>query len=173
MRMVVPADLEARTAHLIGAPFLAKGDRPQGWDCKGLTRWCLDAFCGVSLPDYQDRYEADIVTPRGAAERARLLAEGLAEWRPVEPQAGAVAWLTWMGRAGHVGFMLTPRLILHADSPMGTTLLNLDEPGSRYRLKAAFVPAFVTEIIQGEPTSAPLQLLVRWDDAASNASCRR
>ena len=59
-----------------------------------------------------------------------------------------VAWLTWMGRAGHVGYMLTPRLILHADTPMQTALLDLDEPGGRYRLKGAFVPAFVTDIEQ-------------------------
>jgi hypothetical protein len=51
-----------------------------------------------------------------------------------------------MGKAGHVGYMLTPRLILHADTPMQTALLDLDEPGGRYRLKGAFVPAFVTDI---------------------------
>lgn len=148
MRMTVPGDLIARAAPLIGAPFLAKGDTPDGWDCRGLTRWCLRTFSGIEVPDYLDLYEAAIVCPAGTRERARLLAEGLASWRLVEPQAGVVAWLTWMGKAGHVGYMLTPRLILHADTPMQTALLDLDEPGGRYRLKGAFVPAFVTEIVE-------------------------
>lgn len=148
MRMSVPGDLVARAAPLIGAPFRAKGDTPAGWDCRGLTRWCLRANSGIEVPDYHHLYEAEIVTPGGTGERARLLAEGLAAWRPVAPQPGVVAWLTWLGKAGHVGYMLTPRLVLHADTPMGTTLLDLDEPGGRYRLKGAFVPAFVTDIEQ-------------------------
>jgi cell wall-associated NlpC family hydrolase len=148
MRMTVPGDLVRRAEPLVGAPFLVKGDTPDGWDCRGLTRWCLRAFSGIEVPDYLDLYEAAIVCPAGTRERARLLAEGLASWRPVEPQAGVVAWLTWMGKAGHVGYMLTPRLILHADTPMQTALLDLDEPSGRYRLKGAFVPAFVTDIEQ-------------------------
>ncbi|MET4683680.1 NlpC/P60 family protein [Brevundimonas faecalis] len=148
MKLYAPADLRTQVAPLVGAPFLAKGETPAGWDCKGLARWCLKTFGQVETPDYQDRYAADIVTPRGAGERARLLAEGLAEWRPVEPQAGVVAWLSWMGRAYHVGYMLGPREILHADTPFGTVILDLDEPGAGYRLKGAFVPAGVTKIVR-------------------------
>ncbi|HCW49754.1 MAG TPA: hypothetical protein DGP25_07070 [Brevundimonas sp.] len=145
--MLVPGNLIARASVLIGAPFQAKGDTPEGWDCRGLTRWCLRTFSGIEVPDYLELYDAAIVSPAGGQARARLLAQGLASWRMVEPQAGVVAWLTWMGKAGHVGYMLTPRLVLHADSPMGTTLLDLDAPRSRYGLKAAFVPAFVTDIV--------------------------
>ncbi len=146
--MRVPEDLIARASVLIGAPFQAKGDTPEGWDCRGLTRWCLREFSGIEVPDYLNLYDAAIICPGGARERARLLAQGLAAWRRVEPQPGVVAWLTWMGKPGHVGYMLTPRLVLHADSPMGTTLLDLDAPRSRYGLKAAFVPAFVTDIVK-------------------------
>lgn len=149
MRMIVPRDLEARSAVIIGAPFLAKGDAPDGWDCRGLARWCLREWCGVEVPDYQALYAADIVCSAGRRTRAALLAQGLGEqWRPVEPQAGAVALLEWMGAAGHVGFMLSPRRLLHADTRCGTALLDLDDPAAGYRLRAAFVPAFITEIFQ-------------------------
>lgn len=148
MIMTVPGDLVAQVAPLVGSPFLAKGETPEGWDCRGLVRWCLRTFSGLAVPDYLGHYEAAIVSPRGTAERSRLLTEGLAAWRPVDPQPGVVAWLSWMGRPGHVGYMLTPHLILHADTPMGTALLDLHEPGSRYSLKGAFVPAFVTGIEQ-------------------------
>jgi len=87
MRMTVPGDLVRRAAPLVGAPFLAKGDTPDGWDCRGLTRWCLRTFSGIEVPDYLDLYEAAIVCPAGTRE-----------------------------------------------------------PGGRYRLKGAFVPAFVTDI---------------------------
>ena len=148
MRMIVPPDLTGLTAHLIGSPFQPKGDQPTGWDCRGLGRWCLATYCGVATPDYQALYGADIVSPRGAGERARLLAAGLADWREVDPQPGVIVWLEWLGRPGHVGFMLTPRLVLHADTRCGTALLDLDDPASGYRMKSCFVPAFVTEIQQ-------------------------
>ncbi len=148
MQMVVPADLEARAAEIIGAPFLAKGDSPEGWDCRGCARWCLREWCGVDVPDYLDLYAREIVSPGGRKERARLLADGLSSmWRPVAPQAGAVALLTWLGSAGHVGFMLSPTRIVHADTRCGTALLDLDDAGAAYRLKGAFVPAFVTALI--------------------------
>lgn len=146
--MSVPADLEARVAPLIGAPFRPKGDDPSGWDCRGCARWCLRTFCGVATPDYQDLYQADIITSaRGLARRAELIAAELAAWRPVPPQAGAVAFLSWMGRAGHVGFMVGPRRFLHADLRTDTTIADLDDPACPYRLRGAFVPSFVDVIV--------------------------
>ncbi|WP_292045867.1 MULTISPECIES: hypothetical protein [unclassified Brevundimonas] len=147
MQMVVPSDLEERAAGLIGRPFLPKGDTPDGWDCRGLARWCLREWCDVAVPDYLDLYAAGIVSPGGRRERARLLAEGLgATWRPVEAQAGAVALLSWLGQSGHVGFMLSQTRILHADIRVGTATFDLTDPAAAYRLKGAFVPAFVTDI---------------------------
>jgi len=146
--MVVPWDIEARCAGLIGAPFQPKGDSPTGWDCRGCVRWCL-SLCGADVPDYRERYDAAIVSVSGRDERARILAEGLAAWRPVEPQAGAVALLEWLGVAGHVGFMISPRRILHADSRCGTALLDLDDAAADYRLRGAFVPAHITQIERG------------------------
>ncbi len=152
MILHVPSDLQARVAPLIGAPFLAKGDTPAGWDCRGHVRWVYREILGQDLPDYQDLYAASIVTSiSGRGERARLIAETLAaQWRSVAPQAGAVAWLEWMGGAGHVGLMLGPRLVSHADTRSGTALLDLDDPAAGYRLKAAFAPAFITEIREGQ-----------------------
>lgn len=150
--MVVPSDLEAQVeaAGLIGVPFLAKGDTLAGWDCRGCARYALREFCGVDVPDYLDRYQAALlVGTSGRRERARLLAEGLAAtWRAVPPQPGVVVLLHWLGGAGHVGFMLTPRLVLHADVRQGTAILDLDDPGSGYRVIGSFVPAFITQIQQ-------------------------
>ncbi|MCG2662560.1 hypothetical protein [Brevundimonas sp.] len=147
MEMVVPADLEHRVAALIGVPFRVKGDDLDGWDCRGCARWCLKHLCGVDVPDYLDLYASAIIAVSGRRERARLLGEGLAQtWRPVPPQAGAVALLSWLGSAGHVGFILSPTKILHADIRVGTAVLDLDDPAAAYRLKGAFVPAFVTDI---------------------------
>lgn len=146
MVLRLPPDLPERAAAIIGRPFLPKGDTPEGWDCRGCARWCYREWCGVALPDYADLYESAIVSRSGRAERARLLAEGLAAWRPVPPQAGALAWLSFLGVAGHVGFMISPTLVVHADTGIGTQLLNLEEVGGRYRLKGAYVPAFITRI---------------------------
>lgn len=144
--MLVPADIEARVVPIIGVPFLAKGDTLKGWDCRGCARWCLRTICGVEVPDYLDLYDAELVAIGGRHQRARLIAEGLAAWRSVEPQAGVIAWLEWLGGAGHVGFMISPRRVVHADTRGGTTVLDLDEANAAYRLKAAFVPSFVTDI---------------------------
>ncbi|WP_332657372.1 hypothetical protein [Brevundimonas sp.] len=144
--MIVPRELEARVAPLIGTPFVAKGDTPDGWDCRGCARWCLKEHCGVETPDYRDLYTAADVRLAGRAQRSRLIAERLAHWRPVEPQAGVIAWLEWLGGAGHVGFMLSPRRLIHADARAGTVLLDLDEPSAAYRLRGAFVPDWITEI---------------------------
>lgn len=146
MRMVVPADLEIRAGALVGAPFRVKGDTPEGWDCRGCARWCLSEFCGVDLPDYRDLYQAALVSPAGAGERARLIAEGLSAWRPVQPQAGALVLLAWLGRAGHLGFMLGRRRFLHADT-RGTAIEDLDNPACPYAAAGFFVPSFVTEIL--------------------------
>lgn len=144
--LTVPADIEARVIPIIGVPFVAKGDSLKGWDCRGCARWCLQTICGVEVPDYLDLYEAGIMSMTGRRERARLIADGLAEWRPVEPQAGVIAWLEWLGGAGHVGFMISARRVVHADTRGGTTLLDLDEANAAYRLRGAFVPSSITEI---------------------------
>lgn len=146
MILRVPNDLPDRAAAIIGRPFLAKGDTPDGWDCRGCARWCYRTWCGVALPDYADLYDAAIVNRTGRVERARLLGEGLAQWRPVAPQAGALAWLTFLGVAGHVGFMISTTLVVHADAGIGTQLLDLEEVSGRYSLKGAFVPRFITRI---------------------------
>lgn len=144
--LIVPADLEARVSSIIGVPFLAKGDTLAGWDCRGCVRWCLKEFCAVETPDYRGLYDVATVTRlSGRGERARLIAEGLARWRPVAPQAGAVAWLEWLGAAGHVGFMLSPRRLVHADMRAGTVLLDLDDPAAAYCLRGAFTPDHITE----------------------------
>lgn len=144
---MVPRDLEDRAGDLIGTPFLAHGDDLNGWDCRGCARWCLREFCGVTVPTYRELYSASILeTVSGRAERARLIAEGLTDWRPVVPQPGVIAWLKWLGGSGHVGFMLTPTRILHADTRAGTAILDLDRPDAGYHLLGAYVPGFVTEI---------------------------
>lgn len=136
---VTTAELEIRVSGLIGIPYLAKGDTPKGWDCRGCVRWCLDQFCGVETPDYRSLYTADQVGQSGRRLRAALIADGLAAgWEPVEPRPGAVAWLSWLGTAGHVGFMLDQRRVLHADARSGTALLDLDDPAAGYRLVGTF-----------------------------------
>ena len=149
MQMAVPLDLEQRAAPLIGSPWRAKGSTPDGWDCLGLSYWCLREWCGVDVPPYQHRYqEACLTAPHRRDERARLLADGLAQWREIPPQAGALARLKWMGRVGHVGFMLSPTLVLHADVSCGTALLDLTAASATYRLAGAFVPASVSHIVR-------------------------
>jgi cell wall-associated NlpC family hydrolase len=148
MILTVPADLEARTTALLSVPYRPNGETRAGWDCAGLTRWCLLNLCGLARVEPLPNYPSEILAARaGAFERSRRIGEVLTRWREVEPQAGAVAWLEWLGGATHVGFLISPRTVLHADVGTGTTLMDLDRPGSRWRLRAAFVPADVTSIV--------------------------
>ena len=147
MELHVPADLEARVGALIGVPFLAHGDDPRGWDCRGCLNHCYATLLNHPLPNYRALYDATVMGARRAQDRARLIAEQATAWRPVEPQAGAAAWLEWLGSAGHVGFMIGPRRLIHADVSIGTALLDLDRPPVQYRLRGAFVPAAVTRIV--------------------------
>lgn len=144
--MTLPSDLERRASALIGAPFKPLGGTPDGWDCRGLVRWCLTEWADVTVPDYLDVYDAEIVTPEGAGQRQALFARHLASWRQLDPQAGAVALLERFGRAGHIGFMLSPTRVLHADAPSNTAILDLTQYGGRYRLRAAFIPAHIKAI---------------------------
>ncbi len=151
--MLVPADLEVRiaAAGIIGAPFRPRGDAPEGWDCRGCARWCLATFCGVPTPDYRDLYDEAVFTRSARRDRARLLGEGFGRWRQVEPQAGVVALLERFGVAGHVGFMISPRRMIHADVRCDTVVLDLDDPAAGYRLTGAFVPAHIHSIERGDP----------------------
>lgn len=146
--MFVPADLEARiaAAGIIGAPFLPKGDTPLGWDCRGCARWCLATFCGVETPAHGELYDEAVFSRSGRRDRARLLTEGLDNWRRVEPQSGAIALLERFGVAGHVGFMISPRRLVHADLRCDTVVMDLDDPAAGYRLTGAFVPAHIHSI---------------------------
>lgn len=148
MDLIIPADLASRVGAIIGTPFLAHSDGPAAWDCRGCLNHCYARFLNHPLPDYRGLYSASVMGARRAHERARLIAEQAAAWRPVEPQAGAAAWLEWLGSAGHVGFMIGPRLLVHADVGVGTALLDLDRPPAQYRLRGAFVPSVVTRIVQ-------------------------
>ncbi|WGM45231.1 hypothetical protein KOAAANKH_00092 [Brevundimonas sp. NIBR10] len=145
--MVVPHDLLARIAPVIGSPFLGKGDRPDGWDCRGCVRWIYRTHLDVAIETYSDAYDALILTSSGRARRARLIADRLAVWRPVEAQPGAVVHLNWLGRSGHVGLMTSRTGFVHADMGVGTTLADLDDRDCPYRAVGFFVPRFVTEVI--------------------------
>lgn len=150
MRLVVPPDLLTRAEPLIGVPWVAKGTTPEGWDCLGLAAWCFRQWCGVDVPSYQAAYSAAMLTePTARTARAEALAAGLTHWREVEPQAGVLARLRWMGRTGHVGFMLGPSQVLHCDTLVGTSVLDLDRAGAPYQLAGCVVPANVTEIVRG------------------------
>ena len=146
--MIVPGDLLARIAPLIGTPFLAKGDTPDGWDCRGCALWILRHHLGVEVESFQDAYDVAVVmTIGGRARRAQLIAERLGAWRPVEAQPGAVVHLNWLGRSGHVGLMTSRTGFVHADMGVGTTLADLDDRDCLYRAVGFFVPRFVTEVI--------------------------
>jgi cell wall-associated NlpC family hydrolase len=155
MILMVPTDLEARVTPLLSAPYLPGGETPEGWDCAGLVRWCLVNLCGLAevepMPDYPSEITA---SPAGRPERARRIGEVLTRWREVPARPGAVAWLEWLGGATHVGFLVGPATVLHADVGTGTCLLDLNRRGGRWRLKAAFVPDSVTGLIEEPYRSA-------------------
>lgn len=137
----VPADLAARAASLIGAPYLAKGEAPDGWDCLGLVRWSYARLLGYPLPDYSDRYDAALTDNLARHERARRIAAGLAGgWTPIAPQAGAAVVLSRMGAAGHVGFLISPELALHVTQTTATSLLDLTARHTGWRAVGAYAP---------------------------------
>lgn len=147
MILRVPNDLDERVQPLLATPYLPNGETPDGWDCAGLGRWCLINLCGLEAVEALPEYPSEILGPRGGAERSRRIGEVLRRWREVEPQPGVLGWLEWLGGATHVGFLIAPRTVLHADAGTGTTLMDLDRPGARWRLKAAFVPADVAAVV--------------------------
>lgn len=145
--MVIPADFTAQIAGLVGRPFLLKGDTPDGWDCRGCSKWVYREVLGVHSEDYRDAYDATAVLASRSRERADLIAQRLSSWREVSAQTGALVRLIWMGRGGHMGVMLDRRRFIHADMQSGTTIADLASRNCPYRAASFHLPAYVTEVI--------------------------
>lgn len=118
--------LESLAADLIGTPFVHRGRDPAvGLDCYGLVivlyrlRWSID------LPHY-----ATDGSRRHAAEAARMIAADAAQsWSQVaagQERAGDVVVIRRLGLPLHLGIVLRPGLMAHADEPAGVTMPRYD-----------------------------------------------
>lgn len=118
--------LEQLASDLIGTPFLHRGRDPAiGLDCYGLVialyrlRWSID------LPHY-----ATDGSRRHATEAARMIAaDAAASWIETaagQERAGDVVVLRRLGLPLHLGIVLRPGLMAHADEPAGVTMPRYD-----------------------------------------------
>jgi cell wall-associated NlpC family hydrolase len=123
-----PADWAAK---LVGAPNVAGGEDPAGWDCWGLTRWVCESIFGWNLPVFPCDDDRQAATT-DAEFRRGLFARGVAGyWRPLDttrPRQPAAVLMTRGRNAPHCGVTDGRGYLLHVTGPSGTVYVPLDHP---------------------------------------------
>lgn len=124
----------AWVADYVGLPFLRCGRTREGLDCWGLVSLVLSEQYGISLPDYSGTGWGN-GPARAVAETIER--EAGAYWREVPAsgaQPGDVLLMTARGLPIHVGVLVAPGWILHAEETADTCLEPLDSPHFRRRI---------------------------------------
>jgi cell wall-associated NlpC family hydrolase len=110
----------------VGRPFAFGGRGPEAFDCWGLVRAVLADRFAIALPGYEAGY------PASEADRedlAGLISRHLPDWRPAgEPAPGDVVLMRHGRHPCHVGVVVAPRLMLHAEEGTGAVLEPWDGP---------------------------------------------
>lgn len=143
----------------LAVPYLAPGpgvsaDTPDGWDCWGCIRHIGRVQFGIQHDDFAGAVVDAIVesggTPGGdtvpGGVVARLIRDNLARYRPVPPQAGAVALFRIGGDFLHVAQMLTPAIGIHAIQPMAGSpggTFTLDVTSGQWSRPHRFIGCFL------------------------------
>jgi cell wall-associated NlpC family hydrolase len=99
----------------VGLPFQEKGRGRDGCDCWGLCVLVFAAEHGIALPSFTEDY-ASLEEREEIASAFR--AAGYDPWRPVplrEERAFDVGLFRRAAIAAHVGIVVEPGLILHAE----------------------------------------------------------
>lgn len=119
-------ELERLASDLIGTPFLHRGRDPAvGLDCYGLLVLLYRQRWNIALPHY-----ATDGSRRHVAEAAGMIAaDAAANWIELGPgveQPGDVVLLRRYGRPLHIGIVLGPGRMVHADEPAGVSMPRYD-----------------------------------------------
>ena len=107
--------------HYIGFPFKDHGRDRKGVDCWGLVRLVMSEQFGISLPSYATHYDS---TTR-EDQLAPLVEEERKWWIPVESgqeQLGDIVVLRMCGQPIHIGLVIEPGRMLHAEVGIGSVL---------------------------------------------------
>lgn len=124
----------------ISVPFIERGRSWDGWDCWGLVVVAYHEMFGLELPDYLDRYETtfrkrDLFRLSRTCRREREMG-----WHEAaEPAPGDVALIMRRGVPIHIGMVMRPDRILHAENGVGT----VHEPLSAFRIEGFYRHAHV------------------------------
>lgn len=107
-------------AQYIGIPYVDKGRDPQGWDCWGLVRYCLEEHFGLVLPSFDEEYVSarDI---RRVEELYRTYSER--DWRKLtngQERPGDVVHMRLRNRPIHVGLVIGEGYMLHVEEGVAT-----------------------------------------------------
>ena len=117
-------------ADYIGIPYAAAGRDRSGCDCYGLVRLVLAEQFGQGLPLVPERYATD---RQAREDMARVRATALAlvpsdELAPGQEQAGDIINIRVLGQPLHVGVVVAPGWMLHAQRGVGAALESYRSP---------------------------------------------
>lgn len=125
-----PTDPLLAASAYIAVPYRRHGASEAGWDCLGLVKVLAPKLFGWEPPYGVGFYSrADMDDPD---RRDALLRDGASAWRPCAARAGCVALFHDLGRANHVGLMLTAKTFIHArDEATGTVIEDMNRAWAR------------------------------------------
>lgn len=136
---VLPSAPPAWTGRYVGLPFAAKGRDRAGVDCWGLVRLVLAERAGLELPAYVAGYAG--TAPADAADIARLIAGGKADYVAVDPAAARsldIALFRVLGHDWHVGVIVARGWMLHVQAGIDAALERHDGAAWARRLAGVY-----------------------------------
>lgn len=122
-RTVITLDEFAKRA--ISVPFVEYGRDWNGWDCWGLVVTCYREVYSVDLPSHVGEYGS---TRRRLELQQLIAAQKTMDWSQVSEgsqRAGDAVLLRLLGRACHIGVMLSPRMVIHTEERVNTVIEDL------------------------------------------------
>ncbi len=113
-------------AALYPGPLKDGGRDPEGWDSYGLVYWCKKTHQGEIIPAYDEGCYQGVSQYR---KISKLIRNGLADWQEVaveKAQLFDAILLRFRNRPLHIGLVIEPGWMLHADHDIDTVYERYD-----------------------------------------------
>lgn len=137
--------LDEFVVRALTVPFVEKGRSFDGWDCWGVICVGLWEVAGVYVPPYTEGYDTTRGS-EGCRQLDALISANMADWAPARLpwRPLDVALFRIAGRPVHVGMMVDPVRVLHAEEKVGTFVERIASPMWVKRLEGVYRHAALT-----------------------------
>jgi cell wall-associated NlpC family hydrolase len=118
----------------VGLPFVSGGRDRRGVDCWGLVRLAYADVAGILMPSHDTVAADDLHRVLRLIDKALLIPPWSTQVQRGSERALDVVVMSDRKLPAHVGLVVEPGMVLHAQEASMSTIMRLDDPALRRRV---------------------------------------